>query len=421
MKLYIHHFFTDQLFYLVAHNTTDRVFDINDEIGTIKCRYKNIDLELVFNPELSNEEDGYHLIDYNTTRSQSVKDKKFNSVGENKRIGIASQINNGVNNTLYNLTDIIPNRENWIFTFFNGEKTLYKYENLDYYNHIELLHDVEKSLCKLNNCKIITEEFFLKDEIELKYPNFYYTFSNSMWYWNNHAEIRWYYEFKNIFDSLNFKYDLCYSMRAYKYHRILLLNELKKINNPKLFIQRSDARKESEEYIKYERKVSDIYLNSLEGDNDFDNLKLINKQRVGLDLFFRLLPLSKMQILDESWAFVKNDFSSHYLSEKTIGFILAGIPFISTHSYPLKIVEKLLGVNSHPFLVHSEKIQADPLLIKNFIESFLANFEDNYLICKKWVDECRIKMIEKLYKENSLIDLIIDEFKKNINVKPKLF
>ncbi len=205
MKLYIHHFFTDQLFYLVAHNTTDRVFDINDEIGTIKCRYKNIDLELVFNPELSNEEDGYHLIDYNTTRSQSVKDKKFNSVGENKRIGIASQINNGVNNTLYNLTDIIPNRENWIFTFFNGEKTLYKYENLDYYNHIELLHDVEKSLCKLNNCKIITEEFFLKDEIELKYPNFYYTFSNSMWYWNNHAEIRWYYEFKNIFDSLNFK------------------------------------------------------------------------------------------------------------------------------------------------------------------------------------------------------------------------
>ena len=413
MKVYVHHFYSENLFYLLAHNTTDREYNLIDNlVGSIKCKYKGIDINFIFNPKITDEEDGYHLIDYTTTRAQCEIDDKFNLIAENKRKDLPDLINNGVNNTLYNLTNIVKNKTNWIFTFFNGEKTLYRYENVENYKVFDLLFDIENSLLKLNNCKIITEEFFLKDEIESKYPNFFYTFSNSMWYWNIHAEIRWYYEFKNIYNNLNFKYDLSYSMRSYKYHRILLLNELNKIKNNKLFIQRSDARKESEEYIKFENKVSHIYLNSEIGNTDFENLRIVNKQRVGLDLFFRMLPLSKMHILDESWAFAKTDFGSHYLSEKTIGFILAGIPFISTHSYPLKIVEKLLGVPPHPFVKESQIIQANEKLISSFIENFLDNFEENYIKCKNWIDICHSKIIEKINNENSLIDLVANKFVK---------
>lgn len=410
-KIYIHHYYTKHLFYFLAHNTDNREFNIVNNIGSVKCKYKNIDFEFVFKPELSDESDGYHLMDWTTIHSQLLIDKKLKPLTESNR-NVSIEIDNSENNTLYNLTELLKDKSNWILTFFCGEKSLYKYESSVYFKNKELLYDLENSLSKLNNFKIIFEEVFLQKEIEIKYPNFYYAFSNTMWYWNNHAEIRWYYEFKKIYDKLNFEYDLVYSMRAHKYNRILLLNELKKINNNKIFLQRTDGRKESIEYQKYDNKVSDIYLNSLTGENDFDNLNLVNKQRVGLDLFFRFLTKAKMHILDESWAWSKNNFSSNYISEKTIGYILAGIPFISTHSYPLEIIQKLLNVPPHPFLEESKKIKGDAKLIREFVDTFMNNFDDNFILCKKWVDMCHNSFIIKLNSQNSLLDLILNDFKK---------
>jgi hypothetical protein len=298
--------------------------------------------------------------------------------------------------------------------FFQGEKTLYKYENVLFNKNMDILYDLENSFLKLKNHKIVSEDVFIKDEIRLKYPNFYYTFSNSMWYWNFHAEIRWYYEFKKIYDKLNFDYDLCFSARSYKYNRILLLNELKKLNNNRIFLQRSDARKNSELNLKHENKVTDIYLNSMEGDNDFDNLHLIHKNRLGLDLFFRLLPLSKMQILDESWTWTGiGDFASQYLSEKTIGFILSGIPFISTHNYPLEVLNKILDIPPHPFYNESKKIKGDAVKITEFVKQFMENFDENYTLCKEWSDICHIAFMDKFYNENSFLDLIINDFKSS--------
>ena len=410
MKIYVHHYYTQQIFYLLAHNTTDRVFGIQNNLGFVKCKYNNIEFEFVFNPELSDEMDGYHLIDLTTVRSQTLIDAKFANITK-ERIGIADDINNQENNCLYNLSEMLKDKpSNWIFTFFCGEKSLYQYENLSKNKDYELFLDLEQSICKLKNFKIILEEWFLKDSLHSKYPNIYFAFSNLVWYWNNHAEIRWYYEFKNIYDNLNFKYNMCYSMRAHKYHRVLLLNELKKLNQPSLYLQRSDGRKGSEEYLKHDNKVSDIYLNSSEGNTDFENINLINKQRVGLDLFFRLLPKAKMHILDESWAFSESNFASHYLSEKTIGFILAGIPFISTHSYPIDIVEKMLNVSPHPFLKQTREIQGNAVLLAKFVDEFMNNFDENFKLCKKWVDECHNAFMTKLNNENSLLDLILKDF-----------
>lgn len=419
MKIYVHHYFTEPLFYLLAHNTTDRIFELKDNCGSIKCKYKNVDFEFIFKKEITDESDGYHLIDWITLFIQSDTNENLFDLFTSKR-NVSDEINNKENNTLYNLSELIKNKKNWILSFFCGEKSLYKYESLVYGKNIQVLNDLENSLNKFNDTKIIFEEVFLKKEIENKYPNFYFAFSNVMWYWNNHADIRWFYEFKKIYNHLNFDYDICYSMRTHRYNRILLLNELKKLNKKNIFLQRSDARKESIEYEKYENKVLDIYLNSLTGNNDFDNLNLVNKQRVGLDLFFRLLPKAKMQILDESWGWSPNNFSSNYISEKSIGYILAGIPFVSTHSFPLEIIQKILNVKPHPFFKESEMIKGDAVLFAKFINKFLEEFDTNYQLCKEWVDECHSVFMKKLYNENSMLDLILNNFEKNITTKQNL-
>ena len=208
-------------------------------------------------------------------------------------------------------------------------------------------------------------------------------------------------------------------MRAHKYHRILLLNELKKLNNNRIFLQRSDARKNSKVYVENENKVMDIYLNSMEGENDFDNLHLIHKNRLGLDLFYRVLNISKMQILDESWSMADSDFASHYLSEKTIGFILSGIPFISTHSYPLEVLNKILDIPPHPFYNECKKIKGNAVKIAEFVKEFMENFDENYVLCKEWSDICHTAFIHKFNNENSLLDLIINDF-KSYNTTSKL-
>jgi hypothetical protein len=413
MKIYIHHYYTEDIFYKLAHNTIDREFNIINEAGSVKCKYKGTEIEFIFKIEMSDETDGYHLLDFNTIISQNTKDIKFENITK-ALYKKDTSIDNIVNNTIDNLYNLLEGKSNWIIMFFQGEKTLYKYENVLFNKNMDILYDLENSFLKLKNHKIVSEDVFIKDEIRLKYPNFYYTFSNSMWYWNFHAEIRWYYEFKKIYDKLNFDYDLCFSARSYKYNRILLLNELKKLNNNRIFLQRSDARKNSELNLKHENKVTDIYLNSMEGDNDFDNLHLIHKNRLGLDLFFRLLPLSKMQILDESWTWTGiGDFASQYLSEKTIGFILSGIPFISTHNYPLEVLNKILDIPPHPFYNESKKIKGDAVKITEFVKQFMENFDENYTLCKEWSDICHIAFMDKFYNENSFLDLIINDFKSS--------
>jgi hypothetical protein len=418
MKIYIHHYYTEDTFYKLAHNTTNKEFNITNQAGSVKCKYKDTEIEFIFKIEISDETDGYHLLDFNTIISQNTKDIKFENITK-ALYKKDTAIDNVINNTIDNLYNLLEGKTNWIIMFFQGEKTLFKYENVFYTKDMDLLYDLENSFLKLKNHKIVLEEVFIKDEIRTKYPNFYYTFSNSMWYWNLHAEIRWYYEFKRIYDKLNFEYDLCFSMRAHKYHRILLLNELKKLNNNRIFLQRSDARKNSEMYIENENKVMNIYLNSMEGENDFDNLHLIHKNRLGLDLFYRVLNISKMQILDESWSWADSDFSSHYLSEKTIGFVLSGIPFIATHSYPLEVLNKILDIPPHPFYNESKKIKGNAIKIAEFVKEFMENFDENYTLCKEWSDICHIAFMNKFYNENSLLDLMINDFKSS-NIASKL-
>ena len=105
MKIYIHHYYTDDIFYKLAHNTIDKESNIINEEGSVKCKYKGTEIEFIFKIEMSDETDGYHLLDFNTIISQNTKDIKFENITKalyKKDAAIDNVINNTIDN-LYNL------------------------------------------------------------------------------------------------------------------------------------------------------------------------------------------------------------------------------------------------------------------------------------------------------------------------------
>jgi len=419
VKIYIHNYFSNAIFNTIALNTTNRVYNIVDDIGDVICYYNNIKIHLVFNPEFNDNTDGYHIIDIFDISLNSQKYENFNELlTQNVQHSFEYDILNSFLNKLY---ELIKEKQNWIILNITGEKQFFEYENLPKDKSADKCYD------QFKNHKIVTDNIFTNNYIDKKCSNYYFVFTNTIMYWNTYIGIRYYYEFKKIYDKLNFEYDLVFSARKLKKHRIELLINLKKLNNNKIYLQYSDATMEYEysfsDFNIKSKKLLDngIKLNSKIGNVDFDNLNNTSyNDRLGLDLFFRLLPIAKMQILDEAWAFIDDEIISCHLSEKTIGLILAGIPFISTHEYPLNILKKLFNLQQHPFYNEIKECRIDRNKFPIFVEKFLSNFDENYKLCKDWVDLYHTEFIKKINTENSLFDLIIDNFKKDINIIKQL-
>jgi hypothetical protein len=207
-----------------------------------------------------------------------------------------------------------------------------------------------------------------------------------------------------------------YSIRRHKPYRVEILKNLAKLNNDDILLQRASFYI-NEVYNKYDNElseISNIKLNTLEGKTDFQNLKLLDYQMgVEYEVFFRFLNMSKMQILDESWSWYRGDFTSQYLSEKSFGLILSKIPFISTHSYPLDIIQKMLNIEPHPFYNDFKNHRGDANKFAIFVNNFLKNFDYNYQLCKDWADLCHNLLIDKMENENSFLDLLNNGFKKS--------
>lgn len=406
-KIYIHHFYSEQTFFKLFHNTKNRIFKIENQRGSIFCDYNSVQLEIVFDPDLNDNDDGLHLLDYWTAHRQKENDAKYRKI--EFKFGIEDLP------ILNKFNELLSNRKNWIVIFFRTEKIFMKHDlPWDFY-----IGKVESELNGLRkNNIIITDNIFLKEGISSQYNNSYFALTNTIFEWNTIISIRWYYEFKETFERLKFDYDLCYSVRQHKPHRIKILKFLDLLDNPKLYLQRTDSLFYSPMLSKHKQEtggldLKNIHFNKMIGDTDFSDLTWIEYAHgINWDIFFRFLSKAKMQVLDESWAWFPGEFYSQYLSEKTYGLLLANIPFISTHYYPLEILEKVLGIEPHPFLEDFKKHSGKSKAFSTFVEIFLEDFEKNYEICKKWTNKCHNLLVQKLENENSFLEMLIDNFEK---------
>jgi hypothetical protein len=414
VKFYIHHYYNKSIFYKIAHNTTERRFFITDKVGSVFCKYKNTNIEFIFKQEISFENDGFHLLDYFTALFYGQEDPK---IGHIERDNHYMERETQQILTIYNnLLKYVPVNQKWIITYFRTEKIL---QTNDTFNQNDKWLEIENLLNDLGNHYVVTDNIFLNDYIETKHSNLYYSLTNTVFQWNEIIGIRWFYEFKQIYDKLNFDYDLMYSFKNHKKNRVEIAIELDKIKNNKILIQRSDSLK-NPDYLENTNLLNHINTNSVVGNNDFSDLTYIDNHKGYMDMFFRVLPKAKMQILCESWSWSRYQFTSQYLSEKTFILILSGIPFISTHEYPLQILQKMLDLPPHPFYGESLKCKTNGKLFANFVQTFMKDFENNFKLCKNWSDLAHLKLIKMIENDNSLLDIVIKGFKKEITEKQPL-
>jgi hypothetical protein len=192
---------------------------------------------------------------------------------------------------------------------------------------------------------------------------------------------------------------------------------LAKLKNNRIFLSRTDNCKNNEFFKEDEelKKYENISINKWYGDN-FDDMDWIENIEHYLDYIMRILPMAKLHILSETWDWYNGELSSNYLSEKTYGLVLANIPFIATHTYPLDILQLELGVDRYPFYEEVYQSIGDTDKFVLFINKFFENYEYNLLLCKNWVNQCHLNLMDKINKENSFLNNIEDILQMNNNV-----
>lgn len=400
MVLYVHHYYNDLLFQKLFHNVKEKeIIEIDNEFGAIRdvtFKYKGIDWQVIFNPEI-NDEEGIHIIDFFGALRQRGQDKNFD--GTQERGSECFTI-------MERIVELIGDKKNWIVSIFRTEKLFIKKDSTKVkLGGTEQIAEAELEILKLGNHQILTDNVFINDSVEKEYTNLHYPFTNIIFQWNEMVGIRWFYDYKNISEVINPKYKIGYSVRRHKPYRIRLAEKLLKIDD--VFVSQTNSINEDIS-LTYYQKIDGAYFNDIDSEIDFQNIRTQQNLTIGFDFFLRILPMYKLQICDESWSDNTADFTSQYLSEKTIGLILAKVPFVCTHSYPYDCLDKLIKVRKHPFYEQSKKYQGNVDFFVDFIKEFLLDFDNNLKLCQDWVDECHNIFMERLHKENSMLDMLIE-------------
>lgn len=398
--IHVHHYYTEILFQKLFHNVKNRkVLDVSsNNLGTARVtfEFKGNDFNVFFDPEI-NDNEGVHIIDFFGVLRQRDHNRLFK---DTQLMGSDSFT------IIRRIAELIENKKNWIVCLFRTEKIFIKNDNANIKSDGTIqIEEIENQILRLSNHTILTDNIFINELVHNKYPNVYHPFTNIIFQWNEMVSIRWFYDYKNISDIMSPKYKMGYSIRAHKPLRVKTAEELVKIDG--VFVSQTNVITNNSVQPKY-REIEGAYFNDYDSEIDFQNLRVISNITVGLDYFLRILPMSKIQICDESWSNNTADYTSQYLSEKSIGLILANIPFICTHSYPYDCLTNLTGIRKHPFYDECKKYQGNSQLIAEFVKSFIDNFDVNYQLCKEWVEECHNIFMDRLLNENTMLDMIID-------------
>lgn len=212
-----------------------------------------------------------------------------------------------------------------------------------------------------------------------------------LYYWNTKAPLRWFYEFKDINDRLNFKYKFGFNWGRLDEFRL----------NLSIALERNLA---NEIYIS---SIADTpYQNDVNGESIWENLNKTNppnnsNENFGFDYFFRIIPKSEILIVDET---PNLKSQSHFLTEKTFGCILANKPFIPTDKLTLELLKKHGFEKEYPFEKEIKSCKKNIALFTDFINRFNQNYDNNLYLLKEWTNDVHEYFLDNINQENSFLN-----------------
>lgn len=347
MKIYVHHYYSYELFWYFFHAVTpleeiptwfeSNRYNKNNKVReevSIKFTYKNIDFTCIFCFDSNwNNTDGYHIWDYTI---HHLEIKKISDRGWNEHIG----------KDLYDT--IIP--------LMNKRANLLKDKISIFFIDWETSDDkITPTLNKLLNPNIT----LYKDELTHIENNQKVSFTHILWsfLYPNTIGLREYYFFADYLKYKNdYKYKINYPIRRLSKQKFEVATEIKKFNNPAFNVTLSSFTNYNDD--ERTQKDADKYFTSIMG--LIGNENYINKRGYNLkdwgaeyndnnmkEFMWKLLTISEVNLLHEST-------TGYGINEKTFSHILANKPFIP-------IYKKTLNFYSEILKTYNYKIKPFPL------------------------------------------------------------
>ena len=417
MKFYVYHNFNYGIVFFLCHNLKNRIID--EENGYVYGFYNDVKVEFYFQSfsNFSYEElsKGYHVIH----REEAVKKwfyiKDFAKY--QNQLGFPDCLK-AEYHTLFESINF--DEQKWILFWNFGENKFVHLNDADLARNREL-----KLLRNLSDKSILFSDNYIKENTKyskiINSKKLIKSLTNDVFMWNHLAQVTWASEFSNIYKNLSPPNNICISFRSYKPHRFEIIEKLSKLNLKNVHLSYSSALFErfkgtidktwginyDEKYDKL-KSIENVNLNNVgfHSDIDFKNVNIAGNKYayMELDYYFRILPQAKIQLLDETHSYISDESIPMNLSEKTYILLLANIPFISTHHYPLDLIREHILDLEHPYYSKIKKISNNVDELVKFIEYFNTHFDRLYPKLKEWTNKVHIALLNKMENENSFLE-----------------
>ena len=421
----VYHQKTEQLVYYLTHNTTDR----QDLGNLIRCNFKGHEFTFIFlnKPDYSNDNTYHIIIKQFAFPSQINQDPYFflNEVdGYNDILEMGYPHNIEAEYDM--ILDNIDLSKKWILLWSYGENV---FSRIGY----NMWKD-DTQMQKLSELTNKTHFFIDNIESSDKYSvndfglefNLKTTLTQDIYMWNVIAGLRWAFEFNYIFKNLTPQYQFCLALRNPKPNRLKFFQDLNSLDNPNIYLSQYESlfeKNKGKPVSTFPEITWDWYKNELDKlknvnwnktrceTNDFSNLDIVGNNDVSrfeFDYYFRILSRAKVQILDETMTLQQDYKIPQFLSEKTYILLLANVPFISTHHYPLDVIKKLILDIEHPYYIEMREFEDNENNFKKFIKRFSDNFDEMYPPLVEYTTKVHHALMDKLKNNNSLLESILE-------------